>query len=381
MRIGIDARAFFHKELKGIGVYLNGLISGIALLDKSNQYLLYYDSRKDIKHRALPGENFIPKGIHIDYGDTFFFWEQLALPWAIMSDKIDVFHASANILCLTRCPTIATIHDTILQEMPLKRFVERLYYRTLQPLLARRAEKVVTDSTFSRRCIIDKFGISENKISVIPLGVDPYFRQSVDENSVCEVTKKYQISPPYILSVGGESRWKNVNRLIEAYAFLVLEHKITESLVIVGIRDKGILETHLSAIAALYLTGKVKIMGYVPKMDLIALYNGAKVFTYPSLREGFGFPPLEAMACGVPVVASNAASIPEVVGDAAVLYNAKDVMDIANAIKRVLFDEGLRLSLCAKGLEKTKEYLWENTAEMTLNTYNSVFKKRYSCRR
>jgi glycosyltransferase involved in cell wall biosynthesis len=381
MRIGIDARTLYGKDVKGIGVYLKCLLREIATLDEKNQYILYYDSRTYSKLLPAPGDNFVSKGIRIEMGDTFHFWEQFRLSSQVILDKPDLFHAPANTLCFTRCPTIVTIHDTILQDITHKRFVDRVYYRLIQPFIVRRAKLILSVSSFSKNCIVDRFKIHENRVKVVPSGVDQDFFQKVEDEVIEGKKKKFDIMKSYILSVGGESPWKNVGRLIESFSVLVKKHNVKEDLVIVGIRNKDVLEEHLNKVASLNLTGKVKILGYIPKDDLIGLFSGAKVFVYPSLWEGFGFPPLEAMACGVPVVASNAASIPEVVGDAAVLFNAKDIADLVNAIKRVIIDEGLRFALCAKGLEKAKEYSWEATAKMTLSAYNSVLKTKYSGRK
>jgi glycosyltransferase involved in cell wall biosynthesis len=376
MKIGIDARNLFSIELKGIGAYLEGLITAIASCDKQNEYILYYDSRQNVNLNSFFGENFEKKGISIRFGDTFYLWEQMRLPMSIFADKIDLFHGPSNTLCFTKCPNIVTIHDTILQMISHKRSLDQFYYSSMQPFFAKRANFVITDSVFSKTCIIDQFRIPQSKIKVIYPGIDSSVIMKSSDLIIHKTNEKYKIHAPFILSAGGESIWKNIEKLIDAFSVLHDFHDVNEDLLIVGIRDRKILNGHLQKIRRLNLAHKIKFLGYIPKEDLIALYSGASVFVYPSLWEGFGFPPLEAMACEVPVVASNAASIPEVVGDAAVLCNAKDPSEIALAIKRVLDDSGMRFRLVHSGLKRINEFSWVNSAEKMIELYTDILEDR-----
>ena len=156
--------------------------------------------------------------------------------------------------------------------------------------------------------------------------------------------------------------------MIEAYAAL----ECPEDLVITGVRSEKVRAGHLEKIRELGLTGRVHLLTYVSEADLIALYNGASVFIYPSLLEGFGFPPLEAMACGIPVAASNAASIPEVTGNAALSFAANRTADIAAALRRLLTDEALRLDLGKRGFDRVRQFTWEQNARLTLEVYREV---------
>lgn len=373
MKIGIDARVLYMPTLKGMGVYLMNLLDGLERIDKKNEYVLYYDSRQKVISRKPAGRNFKEKGISIRKGDRYYFWEQFRLPLEVEKDKINVFHSPANTSMFhLRCPTIVTVHDTILQQSERLGIFDKLYFRNLQSFILKRVKKIITVSEYSKELIVRIMKIKKSKIEVIPLGASGLFKK-VDDNDLIESTKKkYGIQGEYILNVGGESPWKNVSTLIEAYSELVRNYKIVQKLVITGIRKQTILNGHMGQVLALGIYGKVIILGYVTQDDLIYLYSGAKLFVYPSLHEGFGLPPLEAMACGVPVVASDRTSIPEVVGDAAVLVDASKSKNIAKAIHDVLGDESLNQKLSTAGLKRSKEFNWQKTAEMTLKNYENA---------
>jgi hypothetical protein len=373
MRIGIDARVLYLPVLKGIGVYLHNLLTSLGKIDKKNEYILYYDSRQDAVRRVTRLSNFVEKGIEIRKGDSFHLWEQIRLPIEIKKDKIDIFHSPANTTMFFRnSPTVVTVHDTISQEVAKNRIWDRLYFDKLQPTILRDNIKIMTPSVYSKNRIVEVMNVHATNINVIANGIDETFKRVDDKNGIKNIKTKYGINGSYILNVGGESPWKNVSFLIKAYAKLANEDKIKEQLVITGIRNEKILAQHLKNVSKLGMEGKVVILGYVPAEDLVCLYSGAMVFVYPSLNEGFGFPPLEAMACGTPVVASNSASIPEVVGDAAFLIDAGKPENIADGIKTVIRDGELRGRLIAAGLERCKNFNWRNVAQKTLDLYEKA---------
>ncbi|MBI3999904.1 MAG: glycosyltransferase [Candidatus Omnitrophica bacterium] len=378
MRIGIDARTLYAPILKGIGVYLENLLNELAKVDQENEYILYYDSRQEIVSRKPKEKNFTEKGIQIGFGDRFYFWEYFCLSQHVKEDKIDVFHFPANTASFLNAPTVVTVHDTIAQDVPRKRLFDRFYLNVIQPFILKYVSAVITPSSFSKGCITGRLRISGTKINVIPQGVDSVFLKIEDQKVIEGCKQRYDIQGSYLFNAGGESPWKNVSLLIHAYADLVKECGINEKLVITGIRSSGILEKHLKEVNDLNLASRVIILGYISKEDLVALYNGAEVFVYPSLKEGFGFPPLEAMACGTPVAASNAASIPEVVGDAGILFDATKVESIASAIKQVLKDSQLKEALRQKGLARAKEFSWEQTARTTMEVYKEAIQLKQS---
>ena len=369
LRIGIDARTLYSPAMKGIGVYLQNLLNEMLRLEPSAEFFLYFDSRQKTLNRRPDSRQVTERPVQIGTGDRFYFWEQWALPEALKRDRISLLHSPANTLPLTFAgPKVVTVHDTTIQEREDKTRIDMFYYNFFQPYAIRRANRVLTVSEFSKSNIEKRLGVDKRKIRVIPNGISPAFRLLADEKTVEATKARLGIHGNYIFNAGGESPWKNVARLIEAYAAL----ECPEDLVITGVRSEKVRAGHLEKIRELGLTGRVHLLTYVSEADLIALYNGASVFIYPSLLEGFGFPPLEAMACGIPVAASNAASIPEVTGNAALSFDANRTADIAAALRRLLTDEALRLDLRKRGFDRVRQFTWEQNARLTLEVYREV---------
>ncbi len=367
MKIGIDARVLYAPVLKGIGVYLQNLVEEWAKAPSGHQFVLYYDPRQEIIRRKPKADCFTEKAISISTGDRFYFWDHFCLPPQLKRDRIEVLFSPANTAVFgAPCPQVVTVHDTILQEIPRPNRIDAVYYNVIQPALLKKAAMVLTPSAFSKGNIERILKFPGSRIQVIPQGIDATFRCLENRNAVEEVKKKYGISGNYIFNAGGESVWKNVSNLIKAYALLV-KQGTKQKLVITGIRNPAIVEKHQKETADLGLTGAVKILGYVSREELVALYNGAEIFVYPSLLEGFGFPPAEAMACGAPVAASDACSIPEVVGDAGLLFDGRFPEQIAEKMSMLLGSEPLRQEYRRRGLERVRQFAWPLTAKRTLD--------------
>jgi glycosyltransferase involved in cell wall biosynthesis len=285
-------------------------------------------------------------------------WEQFALPLELPRGSLLFSPGNCGPLAVRR--QVLTIHDVAPLDHPQwfsRRF--SLWYGALLPRLARRVKLILTDSRFSRQRIIERTGVHEDKVVSIPLGVEPRFCP-LPEDTLRQVLRQYPIGGPYVLAVSALSSRKNVARLLEAWQRL--GHKAEGfSLVVAG--DLGLAFSDLSGCAA--LPSSVVHLGRVRDEHLPALYNGATGFVYPSLYEGFGLPPLEAMACGTPVVASNSTSLPEAVGDAALLVDPLSVESMADGLGRLVHDSILRQSLRAKGLEHVRQFNWDKTAEQT----------------
>ncbi len=375
MRIGIDCRALYLPQIKGIGIYLQNLLPALAKLDASFEYVLFYDSRQEVVRRKPTLTNFSEKGLSIRKGDTLFFWEQLRLPCALKHERLDLFHSPANTtFSKGKIPLVVTVHDTIVQQIHHASRVKNFYFKKLQPFFLRRADRIIVPSFHSKNNLIQLLRIQSEKISVIPQGVNPNFRVLRDRRGSAAVKQKFGIKGQYILFAGGESPWKNVSRLIKTFHLLRQGKRIAEQLVITGIRSIPIFEKHQAEIQSygLKLEEDVLVLGYINEEDLIGLYNAAEIFVYPSLNEGFGFPPLEAMACQTAVAASNAASIPEVVGDAALLFDGTDVNDMAEKIYTLLTNASLRQELKKKGLRRAQNFPWEKTAKETRRVYEEI---------
>jgi glycosyltransferase involved in cell wall biosynthesis len=242
---------------------------------------------------------------------------------------------------------------------------------------ARRADKIIAISQSTKKDLINLLGAKPEKISVVYPGYDDdIFKPSPDPHKIETALRKYGIIRSYIIYVGILEPKKNILRLVEAFASLKREGKIVHKLVIAGKRAWGD-ETVFQAVRRNGLEGEVIFTGYVPQEELPLLMSGADVFVFPSLHEGFGIPPLEAMACGTPVIASNASSLPEVVGDAGILVDPYNVDEIAEAIYKVVSDGKLREQMRRKGLERAKLFSWKKAAQQTLQILEDTYSSRH----
>jgi len=267
---------------------------------------------------------------------------------------------------------VVTIHDISFALHPeLFTPAERLVFSRLIPASARRAGAVITDSEHSRRDIIGRWGLSPSKVVVIPLAPASSFRPMDRDGAAERLRARFGLPERFILNAGRLQPRKNLGRLVRAYGRARKEGGVAIPLVIAG-RKKYKYEDVEKAISSTGLGESVIMPGPVPDEDLPALYSAAEVFVFPSLYEGFGLPPLEAMACGTPVVASNAASLPEVLGDAALLFDPLDEEAMTGAMVRALTDPDLRESLRARGLARASQFTWERTARETLNVYEGL---------
>jgi glycosyltransferase involved in cell wall biosynthesis len=291
---------------------------------------------------------------------------------------VHLFHATEHLLPkLTRARSVFTLHDTaylLFPEYHLPR--NRIYLRAMMPRFLERADRVIAVSENTRRDALRLYRLDPGKIEVIPEGVDARFRPEVDDTIVSAVRRRYDLPERFILCISTIEPRKNLTTLLEAYAALRHDHPDVR-LVIVG--GKGwLFERFFERLRSLGLEGEVVLTGYVPDEDVPALLNAAELFAFPSEFEGFGLPPLEAMACGVPVVCSNAASLPEVVGEAGVLLPPRDVAAWVEALGRLLDDAQLREDLRARGLERASRFTWDAAARRTLDVYRSVMAERSS---
>ena len=267
------------------------------------------------------------------------------------------------------CPTVVTLHDVIYlackEDMPSR--AGRFYYKTMISASARLADRIITDSEFSKRDIVRFLGIDPAKIEVVYCGLSNEFRPVPDSPARRSMLARYGINQEYILYTGIYKRRKNHAGLLRAFRALLAEGVKTQ-LVIAGPMNEG--EPDLRRLAAeLAVEKKVIFAGFVPDADLPSLYSAARVYACPSLYEGFGFTILEAMACGIPVVSSAETSLPEVAGDAALFADARVPSEFAAALLRVFVDAELRRRLMEKGFAYHQRFSWESAAGKTLSAY------------
>jgi glycosyltransferase involved in cell wall biosynthesis len=363
MRIGIEVRALSRLN-SGIGNLTYNVVKNLLEIDQENQYFLY--TCRDFDQSFLKGfPNVKIKKFAFPNGTL---WIQAILPFQIAKDRIDVFHSHESMLPLLNwIPSVATVNDLISFLYPKGHDPKALKAARLYPLIYKKAKKLIAISQNTKEDLIKLFRIPADKIRVVYCSFNDGIFSPIGETAA--VLNKYQIHKPYVLNVGVLSPRKNIVRLIEAYN--IARKKFDVSLVIVGPKGWGYEEIY-EKVKELNLDDKVKFVGSVAEEDLPALYRGASLFVYPSLYEGFGIPPLEAMACGTPVIASNTSSLPEVVGNAGILVDPNNVAKLADAMVKVISNGDLAKEYASKGLERVKEFSWKKSAKEILDVYKEV---------
>ncbi|HWP46757.1 MAG TPA: glycosyltransferase family 1 protein [Candidatus Limnocylindrales bacterium] len=377
MRIGLDARLAFYDRT-GIGQYTRALLTYLPTVSTDQDlYFLFCDRQPFVNPWSDPRLNIVP----IPRKQRIL-WTNFSLPPFLKAKQIDLYHGVCNFELPVRkvCPYVVTIHDLIPLFFPkLVPKKHLLLFHILMRWVARIADKIITDSNSSKKDILDRLGVPEEKIQVIYLAHHPVYRPIPDRNKIESILAKYRLNGKYLLFTGVLEPKKNLLRLIEAFYLLKTQinpHKDLK-LVLVGGTGWGYTgagENLPRLIEQRELKEEVIFTGYVPDEDLPYLYNGAELFVFPSLYEGFGLPVLEAMACGTPVVTSKVSSLPEIVGEAGKLINPYDPRSIAEGISEVLTNQTLRQSMIEKGLQRAHLFSWQRTAAETLAVYRSVTK-------
>jgi len=369
VRIGIDIRSLIFTRA-GISRYTGDIIKSLAGVDRDNEYSLFCNAKS--RYSWSKYDNVKEEVIRFPHLGTFTekLWEEILLPKALISKKIDLFHSTRFVLPKKKpCKFIVTIYDLAFKKFPslIAKKAFKYFDREIKSAV-NLADKIIVVSENTRKDLIDLFGAREDKIEVIYGGINENFRPIRREESLKKIRKKHRLPEKIILFVGSIGPRKNLKRLITAFYELKKNGSVRHKLVLVG--EKGSLYEDISGMSKkLGLGHDVIFTGYIPESELPIIYNIADLLVYPSLYEGFGFPPLEAMACGIPIVASNVSSLPEVVGEAALLVDPFNVEAISGAMVRVLEDNDLRAKMIEKGFERLKKFSWEKTARKTLNLY------------
>jgi glycosyltransferase involved in cell wall biosynthesis len=298
------------------------------------------------------------------------FWEQFIQPAALRASHADLLHALAFAgPKRISIPWIVTIYDLSFMKFPESfNAATRIYLAYAVRDSLRRADRVIAISESTKRDLVAHFGVKPNKVRVVYCGVDPAFAPSRDS---MDIRTKYSLPDKFILFLGTIEPRKNIVRLIRAYARAKREAKLMHRLVLVGARGRKYAEMDRAAQEE-RVENDVMFIGYAPQEEIAAWYRAADLFVYPSLYEGFGLPPLEAMAYGTPVVTSNASSLPEVVGDAALLVAPDDERALADAIVRAVSDRALREEMIARGIAQAKRFSWTRAARETVDLYREV---------
>ncbi|HEY5562006.1 MAG TPA: glycosyltransferase family 1 protein [Clostridiaceae bacterium] len=369
MRIGFDARAINWYKGTGIGTYTENVLKAMLKLDKPDYFHIYWSGENYAEYKNSNTDIIMSSKRHHNFFQNYYF------PSNMINEKIDIFHVPQNGMGLIDNPSykkVVTIHDLIPYVMPetvgkgyLLRFIKEI------PRIIELADGILTVSEWSKNDILRLFPIDEKKIFVTSLAADSKYKPMDKEKCRALIKEKYNIKLPFILYLGGFSGRKNVKSLIIAYSKLYKELNRKFNLVIVGAKkDDGNYLVELSS--SLNLSTNIIFTGFVPEELLPVFYNACEIFVYPSLCEGFGLPPLEAMSCGAPVITSNVTSIPEVVGDSGILIDPFDNSNLINAIGNLLENEPKKEELSKKGLKRASHFSWTKTAESTLKVYKKV---------
>jgi glycosyltransferase involved in cell wall biosynthesis len=372
MRICIDTSPAVHRRA-GLGRYAYELTSALLAADAVNQYVAFYHRPQDA-HIDPPLDRLPHLTTSLDtkpWRLAALLGQYLRIPQDRMFPGIDLFHATDHLLPrLSRVKSVFTLHDLIFRLYPeTHKPLNRWFLTLTMPRFLQAADAVITVSRHTATDAMRFYGLDEKKIHVIHEGVNPLFRPASTE-AIARVRQKYALPDRFILSLGTIEPRKNLTALLDAYRTL---RGAGSDVGLVFAGKKGWLyEGFFRRLRELGLEDKVVFTGFVPEADLPALYSAAELFVFPSLYEGFGLPVLEAMACGTAVISSNAASLPEVSGDAALLVDPTGVADLAGAIEEVLDNNVHREELEGKGPEQAGRFSWDKAAEQTLEVYRSV---------
>lgn len=370
MRIGLHPLWLDSDPHGGIATYWTALIENLGQQDSSNDYVVYYTHPR----AADRGRCYRPPRFAARVLKPSSLWLEIpfSLPFDLLRAPVDLLHVQLLAPPLCPAPFVQTINDIAWETNP-EVFPPsvRLRLKLLVPGSARRARLIITVSEYSKGLICERYGIAAERVVVTPHGVTPGYRPVTDAQILDAVRRRYGLERPFVLHVGKLQARKNLVRLVQAFRRGVVNAGLPHVLALVGPRtwtSEGIFK----AIEDEQVQDRVIVIGEVPLEDLPTLYSAADLFVFPSLAEGFGLPPLEAMSCGTAVVSSLASSLPEVVGDAGVLFDPYDVDALAEAMVELLRDASLRAALEQRGLQRATLFSNENMTRLTLAAYAAV---------
>lgn len=358
------------RQAAGIGRYTRELVAALAKLDLHNEYTLFC-AGENLSSGDWP-ENFQVRASNVPARWLTAGWHRLGLPLAAetFAGACDLFHSPDFTLPpLKTARGVVTVHDLSFLRFPqhadpgLRAFLTKTVPRSVA-----RASRVLADSESTKADLVELLGVEPEKISVVPAGVDARFRPVRDTLKLAQVRQRYRLPEWFILFVGTLEPRKNLARLITAYAQMRRHTGLPHELVIAG-KPGWLYQDIYEQVTKEGLSENVHFIGFVADDDLPALYTLADLLAFPSLYEGFGLPPLEAMACGTPVVASNRSSLPEAIGSAGLLVDPEDINALADALARVLGDASLRVRLADLGRAQAARFTWQSSAERLLEAY------------
>jgi glycosyltransferase involved in cell wall biosynthesis len=366
------ARAI-RPPMTGVGRYTHDLVRALARRMDPSAMTLYVTS--DARALDDSGCRLVRPRVRTPHELSRALWEQTAVSVDAFRAGLDLYHSPNHTLPLTlRCPSVVTIHDLAFLDRHLHKLTSHIYLTTLTTLALRRATRVIAVSEATRTDLEARFPFLEGRVTVVYEGVDPGFHCPADPAAVRAFRERHGLDRPYILFVGSIEPRKNLPRLFRAFERVVREQGLPHDLVLCGPLGWRY-GPSVHAWESSPLRARMRRPGVVPAGELPLWYAGADLLAYPSLSEGFGLPPLEAMARGTPVVTSDCSSLPEVVGDAALTAPPRDVAAIAGAIGRVLTEPALADDLRARGLARVRRFSWDEAARGTIAVYERALSR------
>ena len=373
MKIGIEAQRIFRKNKHGMDYVVLQEIKELQKIDTVNEYFIFVKPGEDRCLEETPNFHIIELKC-----PSYPLWEQVALPIAAKKHKVDILHCTSNtapILCST--PLMLTLHDIIFLEprdknnKSLYQNMGWLYRRIVVPKILNKCKRIITVSNFELNNIISKLNIPKQQMAMVYNGYNNWFRPI---EKVEDITSKYIDQTGYFFFLGNTDPKKNTERTLIAYSKYLKMSKVKRKLLIADLKSQH-LEEIISRKGLDDIKDNVVLTGYVVNSDLPYIYNGAFTFLYTSLRESFGIPLLEGMACGTPVITSNTSSMPEIGGKDAALINPEGCDEIAAMMLKIENNSDFRNEVINNGLERAKLFSWKNTATNLLKLYEEVYKE------
>ena len=374
MRIGIEAQRIFRKNKHGMDYVVLEEIKELQKSDNRNEYFVFVAPGED---RCLQDS----KNVHIiQIGSNFYpLWEQFSLPRAVNQLNLDMLHCTSNTAPI-RCkiPLILTLHDIIFLEprdKSNKSFYQDMgwrYRRFVVPRILKKCKRIITVSDFEFNNIITKLQIPEEKMVMIYNGYNQWFRPVEDTELIYQ---QYIKEPGYFFFLGNTDPKKNTERTLIAYSKYLEQSDVKRKLLMADL-DRGYLEEIINRNDIGNIRDHIVIPGYIKNADLPYIYNNAFAFLYTSLRESFGIPLLEAMACGTPVITSNTSSMPEIGGPEVIMVNPQNVQEITEKMLLLEKDDALYQKQKEIGIIRAQQFSWKYTAEQLLTVYEDVYRQR-----
>ena len=379
MKIAIEGQRLFRRKKHGMDMVALELIRNLQLIDHENEYVIFVKPDED-DQVIQETPNF--KIVKLN-GGFYPFWEQIALPKAAALEGCDILHCTSNTAPIfSSIPVVDTLHDIIYMEHSYLKILQgtgtpyqkfgNVYRKLIVPRIVRKSRKIITVSHFEKNRIAEFFGMKgDSRLTTVYNGVGEHFKPVTDRAELTRVKEKYHLPDRFFFFLGNTDPKKNTKGTLKAYADFVKQTNSEMQLLMLDY-DQNELKKILSEIGAPELIGRIHLTGYVVNTDLPAIYSQCGVFLYPSLRESFGIPILEAMGCGVPVITSNTSSMPEIAGDAALIIDPYKPEEITAAMIQLTTDNTLRVSNIKLGFEQAALFSWKAMAENVLKIYQGI---------